>query len=454
MTETDERRAQRLSKMERLRELGIDPFPPRACLTHTAAQALAAHVPDAEQQPTVTVAGRLVSVRVMGKSTFAHLRDSSGAIQIYLQRDVLGESSYDVFRQQVDLGDFCQCTGELFVTRTGEITVRVTAWTFLGKALRPLPEKWHGLRDTETRYRQRYLDLLANDEVRDVFVKRTRIISAVRRFLDGRGCLEVETPTLQPIYGGANARPFTTYHNELERTLYLRIADELYLKRLLVGGFERVYEIAKDFRNEGIDRNHSPEFTMLEFYEAYADYEIMMDTVEALIVHVVTAVTGEPRFTFQGHEIDVTPPWPRKTLRQAIIDGSGVDYTAHPTQPELLKAARDAGADVDSDTVDITATGTVAAPTSGAPGTLIVVTTSCWPHPDHPNLATAIAALVTHPGGSVVATATVDNANGTGNAVLTLTVPPGTAPGGYRITTSCDTYFGSVQYPPVDFTVT
>ncbi len=346
MTETDERRAQRLSKMERLRELGIDPFPPRACLTHTAAQALAAHVPDAEQQPTVTVAGRLVSVRVMGKSTFAHLRDSSGAIQIYLQRDVLGESSYDVFRQQVDLGDFCQCTGELFVTRTGEITVRVTSWTFLGKALRPLPEKWHGLRDTETRYRQRYLDLLANDEVRDVFVKRTRIISAVRRFLDGRGCLEVETPTLQPIYGGANARPFTTYHNELERTLYLRIADELYLKRLIIGGLDRVYEIAHNFRNEGVSTRHNPEFTACEVYEAYADYHDMMALVEQMYSQVATEVLGTAVITYQGQTIDLTPPWRRITMRDAIFEAAGIDIEAHREFDGLVAAARERGLDL------------------------------------------------------------------------------------------------------------
>ncbi len=346
MTETDERRAQRLLKLARLRELGIEPYPPRACYTHTAAQALAAYAPDAEQQPTVTVAGRLLSIRIMGKSTFAHLRDGSGPIQIYLQRDVLGQESYDVFRQQVDLGDFCQCTGELFATRTGEITVRVTAWTFLGKALRPMPEKWHGLRDVETRYRQRYLDLLANDEVRDIFVKRTRIISAVRRFLDARGGLEVETPTLQPIYGGANARPFVTYHNELERTLYLRIADELYLKRLIIGGFDRVYEIAHNFRNEGISTKHNPEFTACEVYEAYADYHDMMALVEQMYSQVATEVLGSSVISYQGQAIDLTPPWRRVTMRDAILEGSGIDIEVQRDLSSLVAAARERGVDL------------------------------------------------------------------------------------------------------------
>jgi len=348
MTETDERRAQRLANMQALSDRGIDPYPPRACYTHTAAQAVAAFVPGAEQQVQVTVAGRITSIRIMGKSTFAHLRDGSGPVQIYLQRDVLGEESYDTFRHFVDLGDFCQCTGELFCTRTGEVTVRVTTWTFLSKTLRPLPEKWHGLRDTETRYRQRYLDLLSNEEVRDVFIKRTRIISAVRRFMDERGCLEVETPTLQPIYGGANAHPFTTYHNELKRTLYLRIADELYLKRLIIGGLDRVYEIAHNFRNEGIDTKHNPEFTSCEVYEAYADYTDMMVLIEQLYSQVATEVLGSPVITYQGQTIDLTPPWRRVTMRDAILEASGIDIEVARDLPALLAAAQARGAGVAS----------------------------------------------------------------------------------------------------------
>jgi lysyl-tRNA synthetase class 2 len=347
MTEVDERRAQRLAKLARLSEQGIDPFPPRAEFTHTAEQAVAAFDPQAEQQPTVTVAGRLTSIRVMGKSTFAHLRDGSGPVQIYLQRDVLGEESYNVFRHEVDLGDFGQFTGELFATRTGEVTVRVTAWVFLGKTLRQMPDKWHGLRDTETRYRQRYLDLLSNEEVRDIFVKRTRIISAVRRFLDARGCLEVETPTLQPIYGGANARPFTTYHNELERTFYLRIADELYLKRLIIGGLDRVYEIAHNFRNEGVSTRHNPEFTACEVYEAYADYEDMMTLVEQMYSQVAQEVLGTQTVSYQGQTIDLTPPWRRVSMRDAILEAAGIDIAVHRDYDGLVAAGRAAGVDLD-----------------------------------------------------------------------------------------------------------
>ncbi len=350
----------RLDKVQQMRERGIEPYPTRAKRSHTNSEALARYeaaetageLPeDGTLAEAMTLVGRIVSFRHMGKTVFAHIEDGTARLQLYIRKDVVGEESYADVLKLFDLGDIAQAEGELFRTRTGEVSLRVSGIAMLAKAINAPPEKWHGLQDVETRYRQRYVDLLANEDVRRIFQARATIVTAIRQFLDARGYLEVETPVLQPLYGGAAARPFTTHHNALDQTFYLRIADELYLKRLLVGGFERVYEIAKDFRNEGIDRNHSPEFTMLEFYEAYADYEVMMDTVEALIIHVVTAVFGEPRFTFQGNEIDLTPPWPRKTLRQAIIDGSGIDYTQHPTQPELLKAAREAGADIDSDTV-------------------------------------------------------------------------------------------------------
>jgi lysyl-tRNA synthetase class 2 len=350
----------RLDKVTEMRERGIEPYPLRTRRSHTNAEALAAYdtaeasgdLPeDGTLATPMTLVGRIVSFRHMGKTVFAHIEDGTARLQLYIRKDAVGEDAYADVLKLFDLGDFVQAEGQLFRTRTGEVSLRVTDLTMLTKAINAPPEKWHGLQDIETRYRQRYVDLLANAEVRRIFQVRARIVTAIRQFLDARGYLEVETPVLQPLYGGAAARPFTTHHNALDQTFYLRIADELYLKRLLVGGFERVYEIAKDFRNEGIDRNHSPEFTMLEFYEAYADYEVMMDTVEALVAHVVTTVFGEPRFTFHGDEIDVTPPWPRKTLRQAIIDGCGVDYTQYPTQPELLKAAREAGADIDSDTV-------------------------------------------------------------------------------------------------------
>ena len=348
----------RRDKADALREAGIDPYPPRAARSSDIATARArweALEPTleagAEDPRPTTLAGRLVSRRHQGKTVFAHLRDGGGELQLYARRADLGDEAFERFLRLFDIGDFAQATGHLFRTRMGEASLRVTDVAMLAKALNAPPEKWHGLQDVETRYRQRYADLIASDEVRGVFRTRSRVITAMRQFLDGHGFLEVETPTLQPLYGGAAARPFTTHHHALGQTFYLRIADELYLKRLLVGGFDRVYEITKDFRNEGIDRNHSPEFTMLEFYEAYADYEQMMAMVEALIVHVATAALGEPRFVYQGHEIDLTPPWSRKTLRQAILEGSGVDYVAHPDQPSLLAAARAAGADVAGDTV-------------------------------------------------------------------------------------------------------
>jgi lysyl-tRNA synthetase class 2 len=346
----------RLEKARALRDQGTNPWPNRAQRTHTNSEALARfETAQAADDQTfvepVTLVGRIASLRHMGKTLFAHIEDGHGRIQLYIRKDAIGDDVYADILKLYDLGDFIQASGSLFRTRTGEISLRVTQITMLSKTINAPPEKWHGLQDVEIRYRQRYLDLLSNEEVRRIFRVRARIITAIRAFLDQRDYLEVETPTLQPLYGGAAARPFTTHHHALDQELYLRIADELYLKRLLVGGYERVYEICKDFRNEGIDRNHSPEFTMLEFYEAYADYESMMDTVEALIVSVTTTAHGGPRFTFQDQEIDVTPPWPRKTLRDAIRDKSGIDYADHPEQADLLRVAREAGADIEEGTV-------------------------------------------------------------------------------------------------------
>ena len=266
----------RRAKADTLRERGIEPYPTRATRTHTTAEAVGLFareeadgaLVDGHSPTQVTLTGRIVSFRHMGKTVFAHIRDGHGELQLYLRKDVLGEDAYADLLKLYDLGDFVQATGELFRTRTGEVSLRACRISMLSKALNAPPEKWHGLQDIELRYRQRYADLIANEETRRVFETRSRIVASIRRFLDGRGYLEVETPVLQPLYGGAAARPFTTFHNQLGQTLYLRIADELYLKRLLVGGFERVYEIAKDFRNEGVSKNHSPEFTMLEFYEA------------------------------------------------------------------------------------------------------------------------------------------------------------------------------------------
>ena len=342
MPENSDQRALRIAKLERLRERGIDPYPARVSRTHSAAEAITAFEDAAEgERVEVHVAGRLMSARVMGKSTFAHIADGSGRVQIYLRQDELGEDAYELFRRDVDLGDFVSARGHMFRTRTGEVSVHVEAFEIIAKALLSLPEKWHGLRDVETRYRQRYLDLIANPEVREVFIKRTRIVTAIRRFLDARGFLEVETPVLQPLYGGAAARPFTTYHNALDRTLYLRIADELYLKRLIVGGLDRVYEIGHNFRNEGISTEHNPEFTVIELYQAYADYHDIMRLVEEIFSGVAQEVLGSTRITYQGDAIDLAPPWRRVTMRDAILEHTGIDIEEHRDLDALWQQAQE-----------------------------------------------------------------------------------------------------------------
>ncbi|HKG26102.1 MAG TPA: lysine--tRNA ligase [Thermomicrobiales bacterium] len=343
----------RRQKAELLRQLRFDPYASRAARTHTTAEAIAhftafetEHEAGTADERELTVAGRLVSRRDMGKTVFAHIRDGHGQLQLYLRVNDLGDERFEQFNRLADLGDFVQATGRLFRTRTGEISLRAREITILTKALNAPPEKWKGLQDVEIRYRQRYADLIANSDVRLVFEQRARMITAIRQFLDDQGFIEVETPTLQPLYGGAAARPFTTHHNALDQTFYLRIADELYLKRLIAGGYERVYEICKDFRNEGMDRNHQPEFTMLEWYEAYADYRTVMDRAEALFIHVAQRVHGSERFSTGGHEIDLSPPWRRVTLREAIKNGSGIDYVEYPDTEELTRVARAAGAEI------------------------------------------------------------------------------------------------------------
>ena len=347
MAELTELERQRLQKLERIRARGIDPYPPRVERTHTTAEAIAAFEAietAGEDTPVpVKVVGRIRSVRDMGKSVFAHIEDGSGKLQIYLRRDVVGEEALRFFKKDFDIGDFIGVSGDMFRTRTGEVTVKVQDFQMLAKALHPLPEKWHGLRDVEIRYRQRYVDLIVNEEVRRIFVTRAHIVSAIRRFLDERGFLEVETPILQPIYGGAAARPFTTYHNQLKQHLYLRISFELYLKRLIVGGYERVYEIGRDFRNEGVSYKHNPEFTQLEFYQAYADYNEVMDLAEEMISTVAQEVLGTTRITYQGHEIDLSPPWPRIPLRQAVLERTGIDYEAYSDAESLYRAVLDLG---------------------------------------------------------------------------------------------------------------
>ncbi|HZQ37284.1 MAG TPA: amino acid--tRNA ligase-related protein, partial [Dehalococcoidia bacterium] len=291
----DELFAQRRAKAEALRALGIDPYPIRARCTHTAAQALAAFSEDEADGHSgveLTVCGRLRPLRIMGKKAiFAHIEDSTGQIQLYFKRDVLGDRDWAVL-ELVEYGDFVQVTGPLFRTRMGEITVEAHALTVLAKALRPPPEKWHGISDVELKYRQRYLDLMSSADVRRRFQQRSRIISAIRRFMDGRGFFEVETPVLQAEAGGAAARPFTTFFNALDEQRYLRISLELHLKRLLVGGLDRVYEIGRIFRNEGVDALHNPEFTMMESYQAYADYRDVAEMVEQLVATVAREVLG------------------------------------------------------------------------------------------------------------------------------------------------------------------
>ncbi|MDQ7030527.1 MAG: lysine--tRNA ligase [Ardenticatenia bacterium] len=330
----------RYQKVLELRAQGIEPYPPRTSRTHTSREAIAAfeHADEEGSTVHVTVAGRLVAWREMGKITFAHIEDGEGRLQLFFQLNTLGEENYRAARKYLDLGDFVEATGEMFRTRTGEPTVRVTSWRLLAKALTPPPEKWHGLTDVEQRYRQRYVDLMSNPDVRRVFVVRSKILRAIRDFLDKRGYVEVETPILQPVYGGAEARPFITHHNWAKRDLYLRIATELYLKRLLVGGFERVYEIGKDFRNEGISTKHNPEFTVIEAYQAYGDYTDMMELAETCWATVAEEVLGTTAITFQGHTIDLTPPWRRITMRDAILERTGIDIEQANTF-EALRAA-------------------------------------------------------------------------------------------------------------------
>ena len=325
----------RLQKLERLRALGVEPFAYRYEPTHRAAEALAALPPGAHEGPRVRVAGRIVAWRPHGGATFAHLADRTGRIQVYFRKDMLGDAY--AWTSLLDLGDWVGVEGPLFRTRTGETTVRVESATLLAKSLRPLPLGKEEVRETgervvhadfadvEARYRQRYADLAVHPEVREVFVTRARILSEIRRFLDEAGFLEVETPVLQPVYGGALARPFVTHHHALDATLYLRVATELYLKRCIVGGLERVYEIGKDFRNEGIDRWHMPEFTMLECYQAFADYTDMMELTERLLCHVLDRVLGRRTVTWSGQRIDFEPPWPRVAWYDALRERGGID---------------------------------------------------------------------------------------------------------------------------------
>jgi lysyl-tRNA synthetase class 2 len=346
----------RLQKSEQLRASGMEPYPTRNQVTHTTDAAIKEfEAAEKEGKPVeVTVAGRLRAIRPMGKLTFAHIEDGRGRLQLFLRVNELGEGAMKQFTELFDIGDFIQAHGILMRTRTSEITVQVSSFKILAKAITPLPaakdEVVNGevvrhaiLADPETRFRQRYADLAVNPEVRQIFKQRADIVTALREFLDDHGFIEVETPILQPIYGGAAAKPFITHHNQLKQELFLRISFELYLKRLLVGGLDRVYEIGRDFRNEGVSYKHNPEFTQLEFYQAYADYHIIMAETEEMIAFVADQVLGSRKVQFNGAEIDLTPPWTRVDLREGILEKTGIDIAKHLDEEELADAMQAKG---------------------------------------------------------------------------------------------------------------
>ncbi len=341
---------QRLEKLERLRGRGIEPYPHSYHRTHTCEEALklfqrmeAGEVPTPQE---LRLAGRITSIRFMGKIAFFDLRDGSGKVQLFFSRERLGDGKYELLRD-LDIGDIIGVAGSLFRTKTGEVTLDVADFTVLCKSLKPLPEKWHGLVDVEKRYRRRYLDLIANEETKPLFVARSRIVSAVREFLVQRGFIEVETPVLQSVAGGALARRFKTHHEALDEDLYLRIALELHLKRLVVGGFDKVFEIGRVFRNEGISTKHNPEFTMLEVYEAYADYSDMMGLVEGMVCYVARETIGSTRVKFGNDTIDLSPPWRRVTLREAVKERSGIDFEDYPDVDSLRHKMEEMGMEVD-----------------------------------------------------------------------------------------------------------
>ncbi len=346
---SERERESRREKLAALRAAGVDPYPPRVGSREPIA-AIRARYADVDgaaletDPPEVGVAGRVVALRSFGKLLFATLLENGERLQISAKKSELPPELFD-FVKKLDVGDFVRVAGPVWRTKTGELTVDVREAQMLAKGLRPLPEKWHGLSDVEARFRRRHLDLLVNPEARRIAILRSRLVSAMRASLDARGFLEVETPVLQPIYGGAAARPFTTHHNTYDQTLYLRISDELYLKRLVVGGLDRVYEIGRVFRNEGVSRKHNPEFTMMECYQAYADYRDMMALAEALVQEIAERVVGSTRIDYQGETLELGGEWRRVTLRDAIGDATGIDVLAHGDLDSLGEAVRAKGWD-------------------------------------------------------------------------------------------------------------
>jgi len=342
----DELRNERLRKLKNLQSAGIWPYPGETKRTHAIGAALSDWKNLEDAQKEIIVAGRLRSMRGHGGMLFGDIQDGTGKIQILLKKDGLGEKSYQFFADNFDVGDFVQIRGTALTTKRGEKTVLAVDYKMLAKALRPLPDKWHGLQDTEERYRKRYLDLIFNEDVRKKFVIRTEIVRAIRNFLDEHGFMEVETPILQTIYGGATAKPFKTYFNAYDMDVFLRIAPELFLKKLLVGGFEKVYEIARNFRNEGVDKQHNPDFTMLEFYWAWSDYRQLMKFTEEMMAYVLQKVLGTAKITYQGNEIDFAAPWPRVEYLDLLKKEAKIDYRASSREGLAVKA-KELGVEID-----------------------------------------------------------------------------------------------------------
>ena len=337
----------RRARLQALKDAGVDPYPARVSRTHSVAEFLKEFPERLADQKSVTLVGRLRTIRKHGGLTFAQLEDGSGIVQIALKRDRLADK-YEFFHAVMDMGDFVEVSGEAFVTKKGENSLDASAWHIITKTLLPMPEKWHGLSDVEIRYRKRYLDLIANDQVRQIFRTRGVILRTIREYLDRAGYLEVETPVLQAVPGGAAAKPFITHHNALDIDMYLRIAPELYLKRCIVGGYERVYEVARCFRNEGIDHMHNPEFTQVEGYAAYMDYVQLMEFLEGMLLEVVKACGLDPKAVpFQGHSLDFSGPFPRVKFRDALMQHAGVDIEAHGTREAIAKEALKLGVPVE-----------------------------------------------------------------------------------------------------------
>jgi lysyl-tRNA synthetase class 2 len=344
MDDASELTQQRIRKLEALKKQGIDPFPNNFKVSHTSKDILETFgsLSDGELKSvreTFCLAGRILAIRDFGKTSFIHIQDRNGKIQAYFQKDIVGDQAFQLFKT-LDIGDFVGLEGSIFRTKTHELTLQIQRFQLLVKSLRPLPEKWHGLTDIETRYRHRYLDLIANPRVKEIFLTRIQAIQKIRDFFNHRGFIEVETPMLHPIPGGATAKPFKTHHNALNMELYLRVAPELFLKRLVIGGLERIFEINRCFRNEGISTQHNPEFTMLEFYQGYSTYEEMMEITEELLCSMVKEIHGGLRLTYQGQEIDFTPPWKRIRFKESLLEYGGIDPTTLNEPSKAEEAAK------------------------------------------------------------------------------------------------------------------